>query len=96
MADEHIPRTIPRVTTLRALFTHHLDFQSVPRRSFFELIRHFATDEMERAKLFEFCQEGGEGAVRSEDPAFLCYIEFPAHRVVFLWSRKTFTTIACV
>jgi sulfite reductase alpha subunit-like flavoprotein len=64
-SDEHIPRTIPSVTCLRSLFTHHLDFSNVPRRSFFELIRHFATDEMERAKLFEFCQEEGEGAVRT-------------------------------
>jgi sulfite reductase alpha subunit-like flavoprotein len=60
---EHIPRSIPPVTTLRLLFTHHLDFQSVPRRSFFELIRHFATDDMERDKLYDFCQEKGEGAV---------------------------------
>jgi sulfite reductase alpha subunit-like flavoprotein len=55
------PETIPRKTTLRDLFTNHLDINAVPRRSFFRAIRHFAHDETEKEKLEEFCTP--EGAV---------------------------------
>ncbi|GMG18036.1 unnamed protein product [[Candida] boidinii] len=40
--------------SLRTLFTHHLDIMSIPRRSFFELIWHFANNELEIEKLKEF------------------------------------------
>lgn len=40
---------------------HHLDFNAVPRRSFFVLLRQFATDEMDQEKLDEFTS--AEGAV---------------------------------
>ena len=39
----------------------HLDINSVPKRIFFQLLKHFATDEREREKLEEFCSP--EGAV---------------------------------
>ncbi|KAL5496163.1 TAH18 [Sanghuangporus vaninii] len=54
-----IPETIPRRTTLRRLFTRHLDINAVPRRSFFKVLRHFATNEMEKEKLSEFCTTQG-------------------------------------
>lgn len=40
--------------TLRSLLTHHLDLKAIPRRSFFGLLQHFASDEREREKLQEF------------------------------------------
>lgn len=58
-ADQSLPEHIPQVTTLRELFTRYLDFNAVPRRSFFELLRWFATDEMEREKLDEFVSKDG-------------------------------------
>lgn len=45
--------------TLRRLLTVHLDPFSVPRRSFFDLIRHFSpSDHREHEKLVEFLQPG--------------------------------------
>lgn len=40
--------------TLRSLITHHLDLKAIPRRSFFNLLKHFAADDREREKLAEF------------------------------------------
>ncbi|KAH7924413.1 riboflavin synthase domain-like protein [Leucogyrophana mollusca] len=54
MSDQTFPDHIPRITSLRALFTRYLDFSAVPRRSFFRLLRHFTTDELEREKLDDF------------------------------------------
>ena len=59
--DQSLPEHTPQITTLRALFSRYLDFNAVPRRSFFELLRWFATDDMEREKLDEFISN--EGAV---------------------------------
>lgn len=59
--DQSLPEHTPQITTLRTLFTRYLDFNAVPRRSFFELLRWFATDDMEREKLEEFISS--EGAV---------------------------------
>ncbi|EJD05242.1 riboflavin synthase domain-like protein [Fomitiporia mediterranea MF3/22] len=55
----HFPETFPTVTTLRQLFTRHLDINAIPRRSFFRMLRHFATDELESEKLREFCTTEG-------------------------------------
>ena len=52
-----------RTVTLRGLFCDALDFTAVPRKSFFELLRHFADDLMEKDKFEEFCSP--EGQVRS-------------------------------
>ncbi|KAI6029927.1 riboflavin synthase domain-like protein [Pisolithus microcarpus] len=60
--DQTLPDHIPRITTLRVLFTHHLDFNAVPRRSFFQILRYFTTDDSERERLDEFLSL--EGAVR--------------------------------
>jgi sulfite reductase alpha subunit-like flavoprotein len=65
LTDQSLPEHTPQITTLRALFTRYLDFNAVPRRSFFELLRWFATDEMEREKLDEFVSnEGAVGRLR--------------------------------
>ncbi|XP_002128053.2 NADPH-dependent diflavin oxidoreductase 1 [Ciona intestinalis] len=39
--------------TLRQIATKYLDFMSVPRRSFFQLLSHISCDEMEKEKLIE-------------------------------------------
>ncbi|KAI9509000.1 riboflavin synthase domain-like protein [Russula earlei] len=54
-----LPGHLPRVSTLRALFTRHLDINSVPKRSFFRLLKDLATDEREREKLEEFSSPQG-------------------------------------
>ncbi|KAG2005800.1 NADPH-ferrihemoprotein reductase [Coprinopsis cinerea AmutBmut pab1-1] len=61
MADQSLPDFLPQKVTLRTLFTRYLDFNAVPRRSFFQYIRNFTTDELEREKLDEFLT-GPEGA----------------------------------
>ncbi|GJJ12772.1 hypothetical protein Clacol_007017 [Clathrus columnatus] len=55
-----LPETVPRYTTLRDLFTRHLDINLVPRRYFFSLLYHFASDPMEREKLEEFAGLEGQ------------------------------------
>lgn len=49
--------------SLRSLATHYLDFMSVPRRSFFELLSAFASDEREREKLAELSSTEGQVCV---------------------------------
>ena len=66
-ADQSLPDSLPQVSTLRTLFSGHLDTNAVPKRSFFRLLRHFATDEREREKLEEF--SSSEGAVKCFAPS---------------------------
>jgi len=74
MADQTLPDHLPRIVSLRILFTRYLDFNAVPRRSFFQLLRHFATDELEREKLDEFVSI--EGAVcRFTSISFVSFVE---------------------
>ena len=40
--------------TLRKLLTNYLDIMSIPRRSFFSLIAHFAIDQYQKERLLEF------------------------------------------
>ncbi|KAH8829198.1 riboflavin synthase domain-like protein [Flagelloscypha sp. PMI_526] len=68
--DQAIEWTSSNTTSLRELFTYHLDFSAVPRRSFFLWIRHFAQDATEREKLEEFCQGEGDGAEDLYDYCF--------------------------
>ena len=46
--------------TLRTLATTYLDICSVPRRSFFEMLKHFSTDEQHIEKFTEFCTSEGQ------------------------------------
>ena len=62
VSEQSLPDHLPRVSTLRILFSRHLDINAVPRRSFFRLVKYFATDEREREKLEEFFSS--EGAVK--------------------------------
>ncbi|KAG8711406.1 NAPDH-dependent diflavin reductase [Ceratobasidium sp. 423] len=61
-SDRSLPLGYPgpdSPTTLRSLITKHADINSVPRKSFMELLAHFTKDQMETDKLREFCT--GEG-----------------------------------
>lgn len=62
LLEPPIPDTVPRITTLRDLFTHHLDVNAVPRRHFFGLLHHFSMDPTEREKLEEFARLDGQGS----------------------------------
>ncbi|KAH9919058.1 riboflavin synthase domain-like protein [Fomitopsis serialis] len=56
---QSLPQFLPPTTTLRTLFTKHLDISAVPRRSFFALLRQFVSDELEAERLDEFLSEEG-------------------------------------
>ncbi|WVQ83849.1 NADPH-dependent diflavin oxidoreductase 1 [Cryptococcus sp. DSM 104549] len=55
----HLPRA-GTTTTLRSLLTNHLDIQCSPRKSFFEWLRRFSPEEMERDRLDEFIADPDE------------------------------------
>lgn len=59
--DQSLPASLPKTFTLRTLFTRYLDFNAVPRRTFFQYLRDFTSDDLEREKLEEFLSK--EGAV---------------------------------
>lgn len=46
--------------TLEDCARYYWDFQSIPRRSFFELLVRFSVDELEREKLLEFISAEGQ------------------------------------
>ena len=80
-ADQSLPDHVPPVATLRQIFTRYLDFNAVPRRSFFQLLRRFTSDELEQETLDDFLSK--EGAVRllSNILGFLYQI-WPIHRMI--------------
>lgn len=55
-----VPCRLPQPCTVRHLVESFLDISSVPRRSFFELLSTFATNDLERDKLLEFSSAGGQ------------------------------------
>ncbi|KAJ3507247.1 hypothetical protein NLJ89_g6413 [Agrocybe chaxingu] len=59
MFDQTLPDHLPHTTTLRELFSRFLDFNAVPRRTFFQYLRYFTDDELEKEKLDEFLSPGG-------------------------------------
>lgn len=50
----HAPPLRAPVLSVLELFTRHLDVFGVPRRSFFALLAHFATEPLHRERLQEF------------------------------------------
>ena len=57
--DQSLPDHLPQVVTLRRLFSSFLDFNAVPRRSFFKYIAHFTSSDLEKEKLEEFLSPAG-------------------------------------
>lgn len=56
---------LPEPCTVRHLVESFLDIAAVPRRSFFELLSTFATNELEREKLAEFSSAAGQDELHS-------------------------------
>ncbi|XP_031613316.1 NADPH-dependent diflavin oxidoreductase 1 [Oreochromis aureus] len=60
-----VPAWLPQPCTVRHLVESYLDIAAVPRRSFFELLSTFATNELEREKLAEFSSAVGQDELHS-------------------------------
>ncbi|XP_041816200.1 NADPH-dependent diflavin oxidoreductase 1 [Chelmon rostratus] len=60
-----VPARLPQPCTVRFLVESYLDISAVPRRSFFELLCTFATNELEREKLVEFSSAAGQDELHS-------------------------------
>lgn len=60
-----VPARLPQPCTVRHLVEKYLDIAAVPRRSFFELLATFATNELEREKLAEFSSAAGQDDLHS-------------------------------
>uniref|UniRef100_A0A3P9HZ33 NADPH-dependent diflavin oxidoreductase 1 n=1 Tax=Oryzias latipes TaxID=8090 RepID=A0A3P9HZ33_ORYLA len=60
-----VPARLPRPCSVQHLVESYLDIAAVPRRSFFELLATFATDELERDKLVEFSSAAGQDELNS-------------------------------
>ncbi|KAE9385814.1 riboflavin synthase domain-like protein [Gymnopus androsaceus JB14] len=52
--DQSLPDNLPRFASLRTIFSRYLDFNAVPRRTFFRYLRDFTSDETEKERLDEF------------------------------------------
>ncbi|XP_046901451.1 NADPH-dependent diflavin oxidoreductase 1 isoform X1 [Hypomesus transpacificus] len=55
-----VPSQLPQPCTVRYLVENFLDISAVPRRSFFEQLATFATNELELEKLTEFSSAQGQ------------------------------------
>ncbi|XP_076020454.1 NADPH-dependent diflavin oxidoreductase 1 [Genypterus blacodes] len=55
-----VPDGLPQPCSVRHLVERYLDVAAVPRRSFFELLSTFASNEREREKLSEFSSAAGQ------------------------------------
>lgn len=60
-----IPARLPQPCSMKFLVQEYLDIAAVPRRSFFELLATFATNELERVKLAEFSSAQGQEELHS-------------------------------
>lgn len=59
-SEQEIPMGWKQYSTIQSIFKTRLDFTRVPNRSFIDWIRFFATDELERSRLDEFCSIDGQ------------------------------------
>ncbi|KAF5909748.1 NADPH-dependent diflavin oxidoreductase 1, partial [Clarias magur] len=60
-----VPVRLPQPCSVRFLVQEFLDIAAVPRRSFFELLATFTTNELEREKLQEFSSAEGQDELHS-------------------------------
>lgn len=60
-----VPSRLPQPCTVRRLVESFLDIAAVPRRSFFELLWTFSTNELECDKLLEFSSAEGQEELHS-------------------------------
>lgn len=59
LGDQSLPTSLLNTFTLRTLFTYYLDFNAVPRRTFFQYLRDFTSDDLEKERLEEFLSKDG-------------------------------------
>lgn len=59
-SETSLPPGLPEFLTLRECATSYWDIQSIPRRSFFDLLWYFSKSELEREKLQEFTTAEGQ------------------------------------
>ncbi|MCJ1308014.1 NAPDH-dependent diflavin reductase [Agyrium rufum] len=90
-----ISRTLPPVTTLRYLLTHHLDLNAVPRRSFFSNIVHFTNDEFQKNRLVEFTnpdyvEELYDYTTRPRRSILEVLQEFDTVKIPWRWAASVF------
>ncbi|XP_076345848.1 NADPH-dependent diflavin oxidoreductase 1-like [Tachypleus tridentatus] len=55
-----LPTELPQPCSVQECVERYWDIQSIPRRSFFELLWHFSQDDLEREKLQEFTTAEGQ------------------------------------
>lgn len=60
-----VPARLPQPCSVHFLVEQFLDISAVPRRSFFEVLATFASNELERDKLLEFSSAQGQDALHS-------------------------------
>ncbi|XP_074546850.1 NADPH-dependent diflavin oxidoreductase 1 [Halichoeres trimaculatus] len=60
-----VPARLPQPCSVRHLVESYLDIAAVPRRSFFELLSTFSSNELEREKLQEFSSAAGQDELHS-------------------------------
>lgn len=60
-----VPVRLPQPCSVRHLVERYLDIAAVPRRSFFELLYTFSSNELEREKLQEFSSAAGQDDLHS-------------------------------
>ncbi|XP_057211902.1 NADPH-dependent diflavin oxidoreductase 1 isoform X2 [Triplophysa rosa] len=60
-----VPARLPQPCSVHFLVEQFLDISAVPRRSFFEVLGTFATDELECEKLLEFSSAVGQDALHA-------------------------------
>lgn len=79
-----VPQRLSSPCTLRTLLRCYWDIQSVPRRSFFEILSWFAVNELEKEKLEEFVTPEGQEELYS-------YCNRPRRTII-----EVMTSLTCV
>ncbi|GLE06287.1 hypothetical protein PINS_up015534 [Pythium insidiosum] len=85
-ADGSPQTDLPSPTTIRQLFTKYLDIQGTPRRSFFERLSLYASDDEEKEKLVEIASPEGvdllyDYCIREKKTYVEVLLDFPSVRV---------------
>lgn len=86
----------PMTTTLRDIFTHHLDIHAIPSPIFFRWLSFFASDPLEKERLSEFLEDFGEISTYASIPRRTIWEtlqEFQSVRIPKEWIFDVFPPI---
>lgn len=83
LCTHSVPARLPQPCTVRHLVESYLDIAAVPRRSFFELLSTFSTNELEQEKLVEFSSAAGQDELHS-------YCNRPRRTALEVWQFNLF------